>query len=500
MARAASSRDGRSGPSRPSRYLEDADYSGFVPVHVVWELTLACNLSCDHCGSRAFKRRPDELTTAEALEVVDHLARLGTRELSIIGGEAYLRRDWTQIIAAASGHGMFCSMQTGARALTESRLRAAAQAGLRGLGVSLDGLRETHDRIRGVAGSFDQGLKTLVRAKGLGMKTSVNTVISTQTIGDLHGLLEEVVAAGATHWQLQLVVAMGNAVDNPDLILQPYQLLELMPLLADLTIAARRRGVMIIAGNNIGYFGPFEHLWRTGVNGRAHWTGCAAGQTGMGIESDGTVKGCPSLPTVGFSGGNIRDLALDRLWTASREAGGLRPDKELWGFCGGCYYKDVCRGGCTWTSHSLLGAAGNNPYCHHRALELHSRGRRERVEKVAEAGPSSFAIGRFALIEEDLDGADPTRTELTPATLEIIDATVGPKDPGNGHGRVPAELRQCRGCWRFVLESETECPFCHGDLDRLEREHEAQRARRNALIDEVSAAIAVLALEGPEPG
>jgi len=252
---------------------------------------------------------------------------------------------------------------------------------------------------------------------------------------------------------------------------------------------------MIIAGNNIGYFGPFEHLWRTGVNGRAHWTGCAAGQTGMGIESDGTVKGCPSLPTVGFSGGNIRDVGLEQLWAASREAGGLRPDKELWGFCGGCYYKDVCRGGCTWTSHSLLGAAGNNPYCHHRALELHSRGRRERVEKVAEAGPSSFAIGRFALIEEDLDGDNPTRTDLTPAKLEIIDAIVGRKDPGNGDGRVPAPLRQCRGCSRFVLESETECPFCHGDLERLEREHEAERARRHALIDDVTAAIAVLAPE-----
>jgi Y-X(10)_GDL-associated radical SAM protein len=466
-------------------------------VHVVWELTLACNLRCSHCGSRASKRRPDELTTPEALEVVEHLARLGTRELSIIGGEAYLRRDWTQIIAAASGHGIFCGMQTGARALTDAGLRGGAQAGLRGIGVSLDGLRETHDRIRGVAGSFDHGLKTLERAKAFGMKTSVNTVISTETIDDLHGLLNELVTVGATHWQLQLVVAMGNAVDNPQLILQPYQLLELMPLLAELTIEARRRGVMIIAGNNIGYFGPFEHLWRTAVNGPEHWTGCSAGQTGMGIESDGTVKGCPSLPTLGFAGGNIRDMGLEDVWVASREAGGLRPEKELWGFCGGCYYKDVCRGGCTWTAHSLLGAAGNNPYCHHRALELQSRGRRERIEKIADAAPSSFAIGRFALVEEDLDGTDPTRTELTSATLAIIDATVGPNDPGNGRGRVPAQLRQCRGCSHFVLQSETQCPFCHGDLRRLERAHEDESARRHALIDHVEAAIAALAAHEP---
>ena len=68
------------------RQRSERDYRDFVPVHVVWELTLACNLKCSHCGSRAGKRRPDELTTAEALAVVDQLARLGTRELTIIGG------------------------------------------------------------------------------------------------------------------------------------------------------------------------------------------------------------------------------------------------------------------------------------------------------------------------------------------------------------------------------------------------------------------------------
>jgi MoaA/NifB/PqqE/SkfB family radical SAM enzyme len=112
------------------RARSERDYREFVPVHVVWELTLACNLKCSHCGSRAGKRRPDELTTAEALAVVSQLARLGTRELTIIGGEAYLRRDWTEIVAAAAAHGMYVGMQTGARALTHKRLQAGVDAGL----------------------------------------------------------------------------------------------------------------------------------------------------------------------------------------------------------------------------------------------------------------------------------------------------------------------------------------------------------------------------------
>jgi MoaA/NifB/PqqE/SkfB family radical SAM enzyme len=70
------------------------------PVHVVWELTLACNLRCAHCGSRAGRPRSDELTLDEIRAVVAELAELGTREISLIGGEAYLRRDWLDIVRA----------------------------------------------------------------------------------------------------------------------------------------------------------------------------------------------------------------------------------------------------------------------------------------------------------------------------------------------------------------------------------------------------------------
>lgn len=64
------------------------------PVYAVWELTLACDLSCRHCGSRAGRPRPEELTTTEALRVVDELAALGVLEVTLIGGEVYLREDW----------------------------------------------------------------------------------------------------------------------------------------------------------------------------------------------------------------------------------------------------------------------------------------------------------------------------------------------------------------------------------------------------------------------
>src|SRR5256714_10458826 len=123
----------------PPRYRTEADYKAYVPVHVVWEITLACDLKCMHCGSRAGHRRSDELTTPECLEIVEALARLGTREISLIGGEAYLRKDFIEIIRAIHEHGIYCAIQTGGRQFTPARLRAAIQAGLSSLGVSLDG-------------------------------------------------------------------------------------------------------------------------------------------------------------------------------------------------------------------------------------------------------------------------------------------------------------------------------------------------------------------------
>lgn len=447
----------------PPRTRHESDYRDFVPVHVVWELTLACNLKCSHCGSRAGKPRPDELTTAEALEVVDALARLGTRELTIIGGEAYLRRDWTEIIAAAAGHGMYVAMQTGARALTERRLQAGIDAGLGGLGVSLDGLADSHDRVRGVTGSFDFGLLTLGRAKAAGLRTSVNTQIGPQTIGELPELLEHLIDAGIGQWQLQLTVAMGNAVDHPELLLQPYQLLELMPVLATLYHRARRGGVLVLPGNNIGYFGPYEHLWRSDGDRPGHYSGCAAGHTVLGLEADGTVKGCPSLPTLDYTGGNIRHTTLDTIWRSAARDGSLRPADALWGFCATCYYAETCRGGCTWTSHSLLGRPGNNPYCHHRALTLAAQGRREHIVKVQDAGPASFAIGRFELREETVDGAP-----LPPREEPAAPVTV-PRPP------VPVELELCHGCTQFVHQEETTCPFCGGDLAALHTQHKTWR-------------------------
>ena len=116
--------------------------------YAVWEITLKCNLACSHCGSRAGQTRAKELSTDEALDLVSQMADVGIREVTLIGGEAFLRPDWLEIAAAINHAGMRCTMTTGGYGITLSTAKKMKQAGIATVSVSVDGLEATHDRLR----------------------------------------------------------------------------------------------------------------------------------------------------------------------------------------------------------------------------------------------------------------------------------------------------------------------------------------------------------------
>src|SRR5580704_16071202 len=205
----------------PRRRLSLRDQLDCVPVYVVWEITLACNLKCIHCGSRAGHRRARELSTAECIDVVRQLAELGTREISVIGGEAFVRKDWLTIVRAIRDHGMDCTMQTGGYKLSREMIEAAAAAGLLGLGVSVDGLKPLHDRLRGVGGSYEEALRVLNDCRDVGLVASVNTHTNATIIRELQQVIDVFIDAVANYWQIQLKVAIGNPVDHDDILLYP---------------------------------------------------------------------------------------------------------------------------------------------------------------------------------------------------------------------------------------------------------------------------------------
>jgi radical SAM protein with 4Fe4S-binding SPASM domain len=387
------------------------------PGVVVWEITLKCNLGCRHCGSRAGAARAEELSTAEALDVVRQLAEIGVREVTLIGGEAYLRDDWSIIAESITRSGMACTMVTGGRDFDALCLQEALAAGVKYIGVSIDGLAATHDTLRGVPGSFESALDSARRIAATGtIGLGVNTQINRLSMPELPALAELLVGLGAHAWQIQLTVPLGRAADRPGLLLQPYHLVDLFPLLD----AIKRDildpgGVQLVPGNNVGYFGPYERVLRYGGAAGHVWSGCNAGRASLGLEADGKVKGCPSLPSSDYTGGNVRERPIREIWRQSAEVRGLgeRTVADLWGYCRTCEHAARCKAGCTWTSHALFGRPGNNPYCHHRALELASRGLRERVELIKAAPGEPFDYGRFQLVTEPFD-VDGESDEISP--------------------------------------------------------------------------------------
>jgi radical SAM protein with 4Fe4S-binding SPASM domain len=375
----------------------------YYPRFVVWEITLRCDQQCRFCGTRAGRPRPDELTTPEAVAVVDQLAEMGTVEIAIHGGEAYLRRDWLEIVRAIRAHGIDCTMVTGGRGFTAELAAEAKAAGITAVSVSVDGTEATHDALRALHGSHAGAMRALENLRAAGIPVGCNTQINRKNLGELDAVLDLIAARGVYGWQVQLMVPMGRAAEADDLWLQPYDLLEIMPRVAEARKKCDARGIKLWPGNNVGYFGPHEHLLRADRSRTGYSSGCGGGRRVMGLEANGDVKGCSAMGSEGFVGGNVRERSLRDIWDNAPElrfARGFVLD-DLWGFCRTCYYAEHCKGGCLWTSSTLLGKTGNNPYCHHRALELLARGKRERLTLVRAAPGRIRDTARFALSEED---------------------------------------------------------------------------------------------------
>ncbi len=417
---------------RYARVPTEADLEDPSPIYCVWEITLACDLGCRHCGSRAGKARPDELSTEECLDVVDQIAELGVRETTLIGGEAYLRDDWTTIARALVDHGIRVTVVTGARNLNQERVDAAYEAGISSISVSIDGLEKTHDALRGPKGAWSDAVDAARRVGESPMRLTANSQINRLSMPELPAIADLLVDLGAAGWQVQMTVPMGRAADRPDLLLQPSDFLELFPLLVWIKqTKLDPAGIGLAPSNNVGYFSPYERLlrWRSQELG-GHWNGCGAGKWVLGLEADGKIKGCPSLPSAPYTGGNIRDEAIVDVVNNTHELTHLseRSTDDLWGYCKTCYYADTCLAGCTWTSHTFFGRSGNNPHCIHRALEFEKKGLRERIVPVERAKGDPFDFGRFEIVVEEIPEADEVPS-IVDLALDRVQATSF-DDPG----------------------------------------------------------------------
>ena len=357
------------------------------PRYVVWELTLACDQRCAHCGSRAAEARPDELDDGRGARASCGSWRRSARARSRSSAAR-------PTCIPASDAGRAAHRAAGMRADDDDRRprrhRRARRGswprpGMHSVAVSVDGLarharsraRDARQLRRGARGDRRTcappgSLVALQHRRQPPQRRRARAALR-DARRRRHARL-----AGAAAWRRSAAPPIVRSCSC-----SRGSCSTLVPRIARLKERAFADGILLTPGNNVGYFSRDEKLLRSlEPDGNDHWSGCQAGRFVMGIESDGAVKGCPSLPTRGYVGGNVRDAV------AATDLGATRPSSPSRAaapstICGASAapapFADVCLGGCTFTAHALFGRPGNNPYCHFRAKTLAADGVRERL-------------------------------------------------------------------------------------------------------------------------
>ncbi|MFB6151926.1 MAG: radical SAM protein [Haloarculaceae archaeon] len=184
------------------------------PLLLIWEVTQACDLTCEHCRASAHpNRHPDELTTAEGKELLDQVASFGDRQLLVLsGGDPMKRPDLVELVEYGTERGLIVSLTpSGTENLDAEEIEALADAGLKRIALSLDGPdAESHDAFRGEAGSFEATMEAAEAARAAGIPLQINTTVCGSTVDDLPAIRDRVADLGAVLWSVFFLVPVGR--------------------------------------------------------------------------------------------------------------------------------------------------------------------------------------------------------------------------------------------------------------------------------------------------
>jgi radical SAM protein with 4Fe4S-binding SPASM domain len=328
----------------------------FYPEKVVWEITFACNMRCLHCGTSAGNPRPDELTDDETYQVIDELAELGCEVLTLSGGEPLLRKNWREMARRLIGHKVKTCLISNGYSVTPKVIDDFKKIKFSNIGISFDGTEITHNHIRQRPDSFQRARNAMKLMSEAGIKYCAVSQISNMNLAELDQIREILVDVGCPQWRIQMTTDTGRMSRDMVMSLDNY------PAFIDKILGYKKKNdeLDVDVGENIGYFGcrgmelqdGYPHL------------GCYAGTRVLGIESNGTIKGCLSMPEE-FVEGNIRDSSLTEIWN---KPDGFAYNRKFTkdtasGECYECKYLPLCRGGCATTSYSATGERANNPFC-----------------------------------------------------------------------------------------------------------------------------------------
>jgi radical SAM protein with 4Fe4S-binding SPASM domain len=350
---------------------------GFARPYVIsWNLTYRCNLACEHCyldagpkplvGTENFADR-GELGTEECFRVIDDIAGFAPECLTILtGGEPLLRRDILEIVRRAAERGLWVVVGTNGVSITENLARRLAEAGARGLSLSLDALDpDRHDRFRMVRGAWRNTVEGAEILNRTGLPFIVQTTAGSHNLGELDAIADFAHdRLAAKVWNLYFLVPTGRGQFVSDMT--PAQYDEVLASLYRIQRKYDRR--MLVNAKCAPHYiktvlenagADTDPKIRTYSGGAG---GCPAGTHYMGIRPNGDVTPCPYLPVFA---GNLRRTALTDLWTSSGLFTDIRRRSSLGGRCGECEMNAHC-GGCRARAYGMTGdLMAEDPLCTH---------------------------------------------------------------------------------------------------------------------------------------
>jgi radical SAM protein len=316
---------------------------------LAWELTRACNLACVHCRAEAQLRRdPNELSTDEALRLIDDIARFDVPPVLILtGGDPMRRPDLTDLIRHATGRGIRCTLTpAGTPLASRKRLAAAREAGLSRIAVSLDGTTaESHDSFRRVPGSFEWSLAIVRIAAELGIPVQLHTTLCRRTLAELPAMADLVDELGAVVWAVFCLVPTGRAQATDEISAAEYE--EAFSWLIDRSAGARWNLKL-----TEGYHFRRVLQQRTGqpASGLGFQSGDGIGRAPKAVNAGNGFCFVSHVGDVAPSGflplpvGNVRQESVVDLYRTHPVFRSLRDPALLKGKCGRCAFKVICGG------------------------------------------------------------------------------------------------------------------------------------------------------------
>ncbi len=332
---------------------------------VIWNLVRRCNLTCKHCYSiSADKDFPGELNTEEVYGVMDDLKVFRVPVLILSGGEPLLRPDIFDISHRAKGMGFYTALSTNGTLIDESNIAPIAAVGYDYLGISIDGIRETHDVFRRKEGAFDAALNGLRLCRDHDIKVGLRFTLTRDNVDDLPALLDLMREEKIDKFYLSHLNYAGRGNKNRRDDAHHRMTREAMDLLFDTALQALERGESqeFVTGNNDAdgvyllhwakrrFPDQVETLRQRLVN----WGGNATGVNVANIDNVGDVH--PDTMWWHYTIGNVRQRPFSQIWPDTSDplmAGLKQHPRPVTGRCGACGFLDICNGNTRTRAHQL---------------------------------------------------------------------------------------------------------------------------------------------------